>query len=79
MYISLTFLGSSAAGRVIRAVDSESLATHRCGFESRQGLWSPLESCDEGISSYLTDSRCGFTPSVHYFKHERAYEVILHQ
>ena len=34
-------------GRMVRAVDLESLAPHRCGFESRQEVW--ILSCDEAI------------------------------
>ena len=34
-------------GLVVRVVDFESLAPHRCGFESHKELW--ITSCEEAI------------------------------
>jgi hypothetical protein len=34
-------------GRVVNVVDFKSLAPHRCGSESQQGLW--ILSCEEAI------------------------------
>jgi hypothetical protein len=63
---------------VVKVVDFESLAPHRCGFESRQGLL--ILSCDETIQlAYGTSVvllRCPFVPEK---MHGRAPEVFLHQ
>jgi hypothetical protein len=54
------------------------LAPHRCGFESRQGLW--ILSCEEAIQlAYGTSVvllRCPFVPEI---MHGKAPEVFLHQ
>jgi hypothetical protein len=51
---------------------------HRCGFESRQGLW--ILSCEEAIQPAYGTSvillRCPFVPEI---MHRRAPEVFLHQ
>jgi hypothetical protein len=55
-----------------------SLAPHRCGFESRPGLW--ILSCEVAIQlAYGTSVvllRCPFVPEI---MHGRAPEVFLHQ
>jgi hypothetical protein len=64
-------------GRVVKVVDYKSLAPHRCGLESRQGLW--ILSCKEAIQlAYGTSVvllRCPFMPEI---MHGRASEVFLH-
>jgi hypothetical protein len=64
--------------RVVKVVDFEPLAPHRCGFESRHGLW--ILSCEEAIQlAYGTSVvllRCPFEPEI---MHGRAPEVFLHQ
>jgi hypothetical protein len=63
---------------VIEVVDFKPLVPHRCGFESRQGLWILL--CEEAIQlAYGTSVvllRCPFVPEI---MHGRAPEVFLHQ
>jgi hypothetical protein len=63
-------------GQVV--VDFKPLASHHCGFESRQGLWIP--SCEEAIQlAYGTSVvllRCLFVPEI---MHGRAPEVFLQQ
>jgi hypothetical protein len=65
-------------GRVVKVVDFKPLVPHRCGFESRQGLW--ILSCEEasrlayGTSVVLL--RCLFVPEI---MHGRATEVFLNQ
>jgi hypothetical protein len=65
-------------GRVVKVVDFKPLAPHRCGFESRQGLW--ILSFEEAIQlAYGTSVvllRCPFVPEI---MHGRAPEVFLHQ
>jgi hypothetical protein len=63
---------------MVKVVDFKPLAPHRCGFESRQGLW--ILSCEEAIQlAYGTSVvllRCLFVPEI---MHGRAPEVFLHQ
>jgi hypothetical protein len=63
---------------VVKVVDFKPLATHCCGFESRQGLW--ILSCEEAILiAYGTSSvllRCPIVPEIN---HGRAPELFLHQ
>jgi hypothetical protein len=55
-----------------------SLAPHRCGFESRQGLW--ILSCEEAIElaygTLVVLLRCPFVPEI---MQGRVPEVFLHQ
>jgi hypothetical protein len=63
---------------VVKVVDFKSLALHRCGFESGQGLW--ILSCEEAIQlAYGTSMvllRCPFVPEI---MHGTAPEVFLQQ
>jgi hypothetical protein len=63
---------------VVKVVDFKSLAPHRCGFESRQGLW--ILSCEEAFQLAFGTSvvllRYLFVPEI---MHERAPEVFLNQ
>jgi hypothetical protein len=63
---------------VVKVVDFKPLALHRCGFESRQGLW--ITACEEAIQlAYGTSVvllRCPFVPEI---MHGRATEVFLLQ
>jgi hypothetical protein len=63
---------------MVKVVDFKPLAPHRCGFESRQGLWSL--SCEEAIQLAKGTSvvllRCLFVPEI---MHGMAPEVFLHQ
>jgi hypothetical protein len=69
-YSLLVTLIWGVRGRVVKVVDFKSLAPHRCGFESGQGLW--ILSCEEAIQlAYGT-----FVPEI---MHGRAPEVFLHQ
>jgi hypothetical protein len=65
-------------GRVVNVVDFKPLAPHRCGFESRQGLW--ILSCEEATQlAYGTSVvllRCPFVPEI---MHGGSPEVFLHQ
>jgi hypothetical protein len=74
----LIIFSRGVRGRVVKVVDFKPLAPHRCGFESRQGLW--ILSCEEAIQlAYGTSVvllRCPFVPEI---MHERASEVFLHQ
>jgi hypothetical protein len=55
-------------GRVVKVVDFKPLACHRCGFESRQGLW--ILSCEEAI-------KLAYGTSEPEIMHGRAPEVFL--
>jgi hypothetical protein len=61
------------------AVDFKPLACHRCGFESRQGLW--ILSCEGAIQlAYGTSVvllRCPFVPEI--IIQGRAPKVFLHK
>jgi hypothetical protein len=63
---------------VVKFVDYKPLASHRCGFESRQGLW--ILSSEEAIQlAYGTSAvllRCPFVPEI---MHGRAPEVFLYK
>jgi hypothetical protein len=63
---------------MVKVVDFKPLAPHRCGFESRQGLW--ILSYEEAIQlAYVTSVvllRCPFVPEM---IHGRAPEVFLYQ
>jgi hypothetical protein len=63
---------------VVKVVDFKPLAPHRCGFESRQGLW--ILACEEAIQlAYRTSVvllRCLLVLEI---MHGRAPEVFLHQ
>jgi hypothetical protein len=65
-------------GQVVKVVDFKPLAPHRCGLESRRGLW--ILSCEEAIQLAYGMSvvllRCPFVPEK---MHGRAPEVFLHQ
>jgi hypothetical protein len=56
----------NSRGVVVKVVDFKPLAPHRCGFESRQGLW--ILSCEEAIQlAYGTSVvllRCLFVPEI---------------
>jgi hypothetical protein len=60
---------------VVKVVDFKLLAPHRCGFESRQGLW--ILSCEESIQLVYRTSvvllRFLFVPEI---MHVRASEVF---
>jgi hypothetical protein len=75
--LGTTTLGG-ICGRVVKVIDFIPLAPHRCGFESRQGLW--ILSCEEAIQLVYGMSvvllRCPFMPEI---MHGRAAEVFLHQ
>jgi hypothetical protein len=77
-YAELKLLEWGVRGRVVKVVDFKPLAPHRCGFESRQGIW--ILSCEEAIKlAYGTSVvllRCPFVPEI---MHGRAPEVFLHQ
>jgi hypothetical protein len=64
--------------RVVKVVDFKPLAPHRCGFESRQGLW--ILSCEEAIQlAYGTSVvllRCPFVPEI---MHGSAHEVFFYE
>jgi hypothetical protein len=63
---------------VVKVVDFKPLALHRCGFESRQGLW--ILSCEEAIQlAYGTSVVLLRFPFVPEIIHGRAPEVFLHQ
>jgi hypothetical protein len=63
---------------VVKVVDFKQLVPHRCGFESRQGLWSL--SYEEAIQlangTLVVPLRYPFVPQI---MHGRALEVFLHQ
>jgi hypothetical protein len=64
-------------GRVVKVVDFKLLAPHRCGFESRQGLWILL--CEEAIKlAYGTSVvllRCQFVPEICTEGHLRSFST----
>jgi hypothetical protein len=63
---------------VVKVVDFKPLAPHRCGFESRQGLW--ILSCEEAIQlTYGTSVDLLGCPFVSEIMHGKAPEVFLHQ
>jgi hypothetical protein len=76
-YELIIFILGGVRGRDVKVVDFKPLAPHRCGFESRQGLW--ILSCVEAIQlAYGTSVvllRCPFVPEI---MHGRAPEVFLH-
>jgi hypothetical protein len=59
-------------------VDLKPLAPHRCGFESRKGLW--ILSCEKAIQLANGTSvvllMCPFVPEI---MHGRAFDVFLHK
>jgi hypothetical protein len=63
---------------VVKVVDFKPLAPHRCGFESRQGLWflSYREAIQLAYITSLVLLRCPFVPEI---MHGRAPEVYFHQ
>jgi hypothetical protein len=65
-------------GRVVKVLDFKPLVPHRCGFESRQGLWILL--CEEAIQlayrKLVVLLRCPLVPEK---MHRGAPEVFLHQ
>jgi hypothetical protein len=63
---------------VVKVVDFKPLAPHRCGFESRKGLW--ILSFEEAIQlAYGTSVVLLRCPIVPIIMHGRASEVFLHQ
>ena len=62
--------------RMVRVIDLEPLAPHRCGLDSRKGHWGHL-SCEEANQlTYRTPVvllRCPFEPEI---MHEGAPEVF---
>jgi hypothetical protein len=62
---------------VVKVVDVKPLAPHRCGFESRQGLWILLygEAIQLAYGTSMVLFRCPFVPEI---MHGRAPEVFLH-
>jgi hypothetical protein len=72
-YNNIIFWG--VRGRVVKVVDFKQLAPHRCGFESRQGLW--IVSSEEAIQldhGMLVDLlRSPFMPEI---MHGRSPEVF---
>jgi hypothetical protein len=63
---------------VVKVVDFKPLAPHRCGFESRQGLW--ILSFEEAIQlAYGTSVVLLRYPFVPEIMHGRAQEVFLYQ
>jgi hypothetical protein len=76
LYVPVITSKRGVRGRVVKVVDFEPLASHRCGFKSRQVLW--LLSCGEAIKLAYGSSvvllRCPFMPEV---MHERASEVFI--
>jgi hypothetical protein len=72
------FMKRGVRGRVVKVADLKPLAPHRCGFESRQGLW--ILSCEEAIQlAYGTSVFLLRSPFVPEIMHGRAPEVFLHQ
>jgi hypothetical protein len=63
---------------MVKVIDFKPLAPHRCGFESREGLW--ILSCEEAIQLAYGMSvvllRSPFVPEI---MHRRAPEIFLHQ
>jgi hypothetical protein len=59
---------------VVEVVDFKQLTPHRCGFDSRQGLW--ILSCEEAIQlAYRTSAvllRCPFVPEIMHEGHLRS-------
>jgi hypothetical protein len=77
-YSVRTYAYWGVRGRVVKVVDFKQLVPHRCGIESRHGLW--ILSCEEAIQlAYGTSVvllRCPFVPEI---MHGRAPEVFLLQ
>jgi hypothetical protein len=67
-------------GRVVKVVDFKPHTPHRCGFESRQGLWITDSSCEGAIQlAYGTSVvllGCQFVSEI---MDGRRPEVFLHQ
>jgi hypothetical protein len=63
---------------MVKVVDFQPLAPHRCRFESLQGIW--ILSCEEAFQLAFGTSvvliRFRFVPEI---MHGRAPEVFLHQ
>jgi hypothetical protein len=72
------FVTWGVRGRMVKIVDFKQLAPHRCGFESRKGLW--ILSCEEALPlAYGTSMVLLRWPFVPLIMHRRAPEVFLHQ
>jgi hypothetical protein len=71
LYVKIFVISShvwGVRGRVDELVDFSTLAPHRCGFKSQQGLWilTCVEASQLAYGTSVVLLRCSFMPEIMY-------------